>query len=226
MISAIITCAGNGCRFGHNKLMANLAGKPVFIRTLEKFSMAKSIKEIIVAVRQDEMLNYKKAIKEAGLKVKVVIGGEQRHISSLNAIKKSKGKYVVIHDGARPLVSVSLIEKVCQEVLKHEAVMTAVEAHTCVKHVQNYYVKKCLPRSCTWLGQTPQAFSKNLILKAYKKALKDKSFNGMDDCEFVSNIGVRVKIIKGEDSNLKITFPHDLIVARHLFKKSQEGKNV
>lgn len=225
-ISAVLTCAGNGCRFGHNKLMFPLAGKPVFIRTVEQFFRSGAIDEIVIAVRKEEMKKYNRLLKKEGLKAKLVEGGQERHISAYNAVKQSQGEFVLIHDGARPLVSPELIKKVVGEVKKYQAVMTAAETLTCVKYVEGQFVKKCLPRVNTWLGQTPHAFAREIILKAYKKAFRD-NFVGMDDCDFVSRLGIKVKIVPGEQSNIKITLPQDLVIAQLLYQKIyQERKNV
>lgn len=223
MISAIITCAGNHSRFGSNKLLANLGGKPVFIRTLEQFDKVKKIDEIIVPVRKSDRKIYQKLIKKERLKAKLVEGGEQRYVSAYNGLKLSKGEFIIIHDGARPLVPVWLINKIVKEVKKYQAVMAAVEVHTCVKYVEGLWVKKCLPRAKTWLGQTPQAFKKEIILQAYEKAIKEKEFNGMDDCELVSNLGIKVKIVPGDWQNIKITVPFDFLIARQLLRRIRKG---
>jgi len=223
MISAIITCAGNGCRFGHNKLMFPLAGKPVFIRTVEQFFHSGSVDEIIIAVRKEEIRKYNGLLRKEGLEAKLVEGGQERHLSAYNGIKQSRGEFILIHDGARPLVSPKLIKRVVEEVKKHQAVMTAAEALTCVKYVEDQFVKKCLPRFNTWLGQTPHAFAREIIIKAYKKALGD-NFIGMDDCDFVTRLGIKVKIVPGEQSNIKITLPQDLAIAQLFYQKIYQGE--
>jgi len=224
-ISTILTCAGNGCRFGHNKLIKPLCGKPVFIRTVEQFYRVKEIDEIIIAVRKDEMNYYQKWLNKEKLPAKLVVGGEQRYISAYNGVKQSKGDYVLIHDGDRPLVSLSLIKKIVAEVKQHQAVMTATKAYTCVKYVKSNFVEQCLPRAHTWLGQTPHAFKREIIIKAYKKAIKDKNFIGMDDCDFVSRLGIKVKVVPGDIYNIKITYPSDLIIVRHLYKKLRKEQD-
>jgi len=219
MISAVITCAGNHSRFGINKLFELLGGEPVFIKTLRQFERSKKVDEVVVAVPRGRMDEFKKLIKKAGIKVKVVAGGRERYVSAYNGVKASKGEYVLIHDGARPLVSVRLIDKVVREVKKHGAVMAAVETHTCVKYInkKNYDVQECLPRAKTWLGQTPHAFKREIILKAYEGAMK-KKYEGMDDCELVRKSGGKVKVIEGDWRNTKITVPSDLVVVREYWK--------
>lgn len=224
MISVVLTCAGNGSRFGKNKLLMKLNGKPVFVRTVECFIAVSEVNEIIAAVRKTEFKKYQKLIKQYQLPVQLVIGGEQRHISAYKAVQKCLGTHVLIHDGARPLVSADLIQKVISAVKKDKAVMVAEETFTCIKYVENNTVKNCLPRANTYLGQTPHAFDKQIILEAYKKAIEDESFQGSDDCDFVSHLGYEVKIVPGEHTNIKITYPHDLVIARQLFRYQQKKK--
>ncbi len=227
MTSAIITCAGNHTRFGTNKLLADLCGKPVFIRTIESFTKVKSISEIIVSVRKEHFSIYQKLIKENGLsKVKLTEGGKERFISAYNGVKMCSGTNVLIHDGARPLVSPKLIRKVVQTISEPsaQAVITALRPVTCIKRGREHLVEECLDRSATWVAQTPHAYEKDLILKAYQKAIDSKDFNAMDDSELVFSFNTPIKIVEGEDHNLKITVPTDLTIARCLYKsfKNQE----
>lgn len=218
MISAVITCAGNHARFGKNKLLVELGGKPVFIRTLEQFEKSKKIDEIIVAVRKSDEDIFAGLIKKEGLKVKLVEGGAERYISAYNGVRIVKGKYVLIHDGARPLVPVWLIDKIAEEMGKYEAVMAAVETDTCIKYVDDFVVKKCLARAKTWLGQTPQGFKKETILKAYENVITNGDNSGLDDCEIVSKMGVKVRVVQGDKANIKITTPLDLKIAEKLME--------
>lgn len=232
MISAIIAAAGNGSRFGREKLLELIEGEPLIIRTVEQFYKAKNIDEIIVVASKKNYKIFQDYFKKNNLKVKLVKGGTTRYISAYNGVKASKGEFSVIHDGARPLVPTWLIDNVCEEVKKHYAVMTAIETYTCVKQSEDFsciresldlFVQDNLPRAKAWLGQTPHAFKKEIILEAYKKAIKKKS-NGMDDCELVSESGVKVKIVPGDQINIKVTYPTDLIIARCFYKEAQNGK--
>ena len=109
MISAVITCAGNGSRFGKDKLFALIDKEPVFIRTVRQFLAVKGIGEVILAVREANKKQFEKALKKFKLKVKIVEGGTERLNSAYNGVKASDGDYVLIHDGARPLVTTGLI---------------------------------------------------------------------------------------------------------------------
>lgn len=219
MTSAVITCAGNGSRFGgRNKLLELLGRKSVVVRTVEQFQKAKNIDEIIVVARRKDFEIYHRHLQKNNVRATLVEGGEKRFISAYYGVKSSRGEFIIIHDGARPLVSVRLIETIAREVEKYRAVMSAFEPHTCVKQADNGFVTANLERTKTWLGQTPHAFQREIVLRAYEYGISH-NLDGMDDCELVSQLGIKVKIVRGDFENIKITTPSDLIIARHFFKK-------
>ncbi len=226
MISAVITCAGNGDRFGKDKLFALIDKEPVFIKTLRQFLRTKEVDEVILVVRKDTRKKFAKRLKKFKIRVKLVEGGSERFISAYNGVKASRGDYVLIHDGARPLATTKLIKRVIKGLKKHQAVMTAVETTTCVKLInpQSLEVEQCLERQKSWLGQTPHGFKREIIIKAYEKAIKGE-ISGMDDCELVRKTGVRVKVVPGEWTNKKVTLPTDLNIVRQWYKLlKKEGK--
>lgn len=226
MISAVINCAGNGCRFGRNKMLAKINGEPLMVHTVKQFKKSKKIDEIIVTAPKKDIPQYKKILKKVGCQVKVVAGGKERAISAYNGVRKAKGQIVLIHDGARPFAPVWLIDKVAQETQENGAAMAAIMTNTCVKLVDGDWVKDSLPREKTWLGQTPHGFRKELILKAYKKAIREGFIGLADDCELVMRLGEKVKVVPGDEINIKITVPHDLFIARRIWKNLNRGKDV
>lgn len=215
MISAIIAAAGNGTRFGKEKLFSLINKEPVFIKTIGQFMKVKEVGEIVLVVRKDTRKKFEKALKKFDLKVKLVEGGAERVNSAYQGVKACRGEFVLIHDGARPLVSPELIKKVAEAAKRYQAAMAAVETITCVKVInqQTMEVEQCLDRKKSWLGQTPQGFKKEIILKAYEKAVKGK-IEGMDDCELVRKTGIKVVVVPGEWTNKKITLPTDLEIIR------------
>lgn len=224
MISAVITCAGNFTRFGRDKLFSRLDGEQVFIKTIRQFQKAKKVDEIVVVARKASWQKVEKLLKQAKIKVKLAEGGSERYISAYNGVMASRGDYVLIHDGARPLVSVKLINQVAEAVKKYKAVMTAVETTTCVKVVDpdKLEVEECLERKRSWLGQTPHGFKREIIIKAYRKAIKGE-ISGMDDCELARKTGVKVKVVPGEWTNKKVTLPTDLVIIRQWYKLVKNG---
>lgn len=219
MISAVITAAGNCTRFGKEKLFSLIDKEPVFIRTVKQFKKTKEIDEIILVVRKDTRKRFESWLKKFGLKVRLVEGGAERVDSAYQGVKVSRGEYILIHDGARPLVSPLLIKKVAVAAEKYGAAMAAYETTTCVKLInqQTMEVEQCLDRNKSWLGQTPQGFKKEIILKAYEMAVKGE-IKGMDDCELVRKTGRKVKVVPGEWINKKITIPTDLEIIRKWIK--------
>lgn len=221
-VSAIITAGGNGTRFSGDKMLALIDGKPLIIYTLDKFQQSKNIDEIIVLIKEKDIKKYQKIIKRAGFtKIKIVPAATERIVSVYYGVKAAKGKYVITHDGNRPLTSVNLIDKLINEVIKYGAAMTAIPPTATIKYSNDFFVKESLPRNKTWIAQTPQGFERNLILRAFEKAIKDKYFVPTDDSELVTKLGKKVKIIPGEEINIKITFPQDIIIAEQLLKFSK-----
>jgi len=215
MISAVITAAGNCTRFGREKLFSLINKEPVFIRTVKQFKKVKEVKEVVLVVRKDTRKKFEKALKKFKLKVKITEGGVERLNSAYNGVKASRGDYVLIHDGARPLATPELIKRIIKAVKKDQAVMAAVETTTSVKIVnpETLAVEQCLDRKVSWLGQTPQAFKREIIIKAYRRAIKGE-IEGKDDCELVRKTGVKVKVVPGEWTNKKVTLQTDLEIIR------------
>ena len=136
MISALITAAGSSTRYGKNKMLEPILGKPLLIRTLERFLACGEIEEIIVAARGTDKETYAELTRGLDI-VKVVIGGKHRIESLLNALNASSGNMVITHDGARPLVKPALIKELISCVKKTGAAMTAVNPTATVKITDN-----------------------------------------------------------------------------------------
>ena len=225
MTSAIITCAGNGTRFGKNKILSRINGKTVLEMTVGQFQKSKKINEIIVVAKKHDFKIYEGILKKRGLRAKLVEGGEERIISAYNGVRASRGEIVIVHDGVRPLTPVWLINKVAEESKKYQAVVPAVTPTTTIKYARkDLLIKKSLPRTETWLSQTPQGFRKKLILRAYREAIGERCFVPTDDSELVTKLGKKVRIVQGDHYNIKITFPLDLIVAEKLIEFAKKGE--
>lgn len=219
MISAVITAAGNGSRFGQDKLWLPLNHKPVIEQTINQFIKVKSINKIIVVIKPGDKNKYQRIVKNDA-RIKLVPGGKERIISLLNGVKAARGAIIITHDGARPLVSVSLIKRLIKLGLKHPAVMVALKPAATVKLVKKNHVSHSLPREETWLAQTPQIFSKKLLLAALTKAISSHFKIPTDDSEIVAKFSnIKVRVIDGEETNIKITKPIDLSLANQLIKE-------
>ena len=221
MISALITAAGISTRCQKNKMLELIKGKPLIIRTLERFLACEEIDEIIVTAREADMGRFEELTRELDI-VSVVMGGEQRVESMLNAINASCGDILITHDGARPLVKPALIKSLISCVKDSGAAMTAINPTATVKISSNQTMKitGTLPRIKTWIAQTPQGYNRGIIKPAMEKAVKEKYFVPTDDSEIVANITSQdIMIVPGDYSNIKVTHQSDIEIANALFEE-------
>ena len=221
MISALITAAGSSTRYGKNKMLEPVQGKPLLIRTLERFLACGEIEEIIVAARGTDKETYEELTRELDI-VKVVMGGKQRIESLLNALNASSGNILITHDGARPLVKPALIKELISCVKKTGAAMTAVNPTATVKITDNQsmMITGTLPRIKTWIAQTPQAYNRKILKQAMEKAVREKYFVPTDDSEIVANMtSHNIMVVPGDHSNIKVTHRSDIVIANELFEE-------
>lgn len=219
MKSVVITAAGNSTRFGENKLLLQIMGKPVIVRTVEQFAKCSQIDEIIIATRQQDITCYQDLLKHCDCPIKIVEGGNERIESMYNGAKASRGEIIITHDGARPLTPVWLIENLIQAIEKYGAAMTAVPPTATIKYAENdLMISHSLPRATTWIAQTPQGFRRDILLNSLESAIQQKYFVATDDSEIVAMHGYPVKIVPGDHVNMKVTVKSDLIIANELFK--------
>lgn len=218
MLSVVITAAGNSMRFGENKLLSDIAGKPVIVRTIEQFVPCSRIDEILVATRKEDIQFYQELFAGHSLHVKVVEGGKERIESLYNGVKASQGDMILAHDGARPLTPLWLIEKLIEAVEEHGAAMTAVSPTATIKYAEDdLMIQRSLARNTTWIAQTPQGFRRDILLSALESAIAEQYFVPTDDSEIVARYGHPVKIVAGDHVNMKITVKSDLVIANELF---------
>lgn len=225
-VSAVITAGGNGIRFGTDKMLVKIQEKPLLVHTLERFLKSKKIIEIIVLIQKEKINQYKKIVSLlTNKKIKIIPAKDQRIASVYEGIKAAKGEYIITHDGNRALTPVSLIDKLIDETIKYGAAMTAVSPTATIKYSEEGFIDKTFPRSKTWIAQTPQGFKKNIIEKVLKRVIDQKKFVSTDDSEFVTQNGNKVKIVPGDETNIKVTFPQDLLMAEQLLN-SQSKKPI
>ena len=230
-IYAIIVAAGKGLRMkgSKRKQYILLDGKPVLAHTLMTFNRCKRIDQIIVALPAEDIEFCRQEIIPAAdmeTDTRLVVGGARRQDSvynSLKAIKEDDG-IVLIHDGVRPFVSQEQVLACIEAAIKQGACILGLPAFDTVKQVNaKNEIVQTQKRDTLWLAQTPQAFQLNLIKKAHGAAKQD-GFSATDDASLVERMGVKVKIIPGSRSNIKITHPEDLKLASALLRlKTSEG---
>ena len=221
-VSAIIPSAGVGSRFGEKKQFKNLNGEPLWVHTLKPFVLSKLIDEIVFVVEESSVSAiknsgfFKKIAKEK--QIKIAKGGSRRMDSVLNGINLSKklNNIVCIHDVARPFVKESLINETIEACKDYDGAILAIPSVDTVKNVENGIIKMTLNRSQTWMAQTPQAFHKNKLLKAFNDNLK---VNVTDESTLMELSGFSIKIINGDDKNFKITKKIDWKLAKIIVKE-------
>lgn len=214
-ISAIIAAAGSSKRMGSkvNKPYINIKGLPILCYSIVKFLKIQRISEVIVIIRKkDEKICHYLIKKYKFKNVKTVFGGKVRQDSVFNGLKavRKDCKIVLIHDAARPFVSKELINNLIKNAIKFNAAIPVLPIKETVKRSSNgNFIDATLDRNKLFLAQTPQVFDYKLILNAYEKAYKENVCS-TDDAMLVERLGNPVKIVLGEEKNIKITTKHDL----------------
>lgn len=219
--TAVIPAAGKSTRMqGIDKLFADLAGKPVIIRTLEAISADRRIGNIILTVSPDVVSIINNILKKYPITklIKVVEGGRKRQDSVYEGIINATGDYVVIHDGARPLLSKSLLKRILDSVDSTPGVIPAFAVSDTIKKVNDRgFVIKTLDRLKIVRIQTPQVFKKTVLMESYR-VLEKRNITITDDSSVLEIAGYPVKTVKGSEFNIKITNPEDLELARAIWE--------
>ena len=226
--AALVAAAGSSTRMGGgtNKLLLPLDGIPVLIRTLDALQRAERVDEIIVATREEELVEIAQLCHTYGITKckKVVRGGESRaHSVMLAALEADKSmELLAVQDGARPLVTPELIDSVIAAAARCGAAAPAVPVKDTIKCVrEDGAVAQTLDRSALRAVQTPQVFTAD-VLKAALQSVLEQGIEVTDDCGAVERLGKVVFLTKGEETNLKITTPADLVLAEAILKDREE----
>ena len=229
MVTVIFPAAGVGRRMGagKNKALLDLCGKPVLVRTLLRFSECDKVDDFIVAVGAEEVGEVSRMLeKTQGLKpFRVVAGGAERQYSVQNALAalSPDTEIVLVHDAARPLVTVKTIEAVVAEAWRSGAGIAAVRAKNTIKIVRGDGVVESTPdRARLWEVQTPQGFRRDVLEEAYRRA-EQEDYLGTDDSALVERLGLTVRVVEGDDRNIKLTTPEDLWTAEMFFGRDALG---
>lgn len=220
---AVIVAAGNASRMGGiDKVITPLGGEPMLLRTVRTFQNCDAIKEIVVVTRPDLLSRVMGLCKTFDKVTAVIAGGKDRPESvrnGMNALSK-KVKLAAIHDGARPLVSWQVIDRAVRAANTYGAAAPAVAVKDTIKVVEGGLVSATPERAKLQAVQTPQVFDFDLLRAALKKA-KDENVQITDDCSAVENMGMKVKIVAGDERNIKVTTPMDLKIAELLLEDEQ-----
>ena len=219
---AVIVAAGSASRMGGiDKVMAKLQGEPMIVRTVRAFQEAIAIKEIVIVTRPDLIQPIKELTRDYDKVIDVVCGGGSRQESvglGLAALS-SKCKLAAIQDGARPLVTWQLIDRVVRAAHAHNAAIPVIPVKDTIKVCNSALVVSTPDRATLRAVQTPQVFDFDLLRGALKKAAEDGA-EVTDDCSAVERLGMSVRIVEGDERNLKVTTPLDLKLAEMLMEET------
>src|SRR5215472_8050352 len=234
-VFVIIPAAGLGTRMAPpgkktaaSKQFLEINGTPIVLHTLRVFARHQQVTRIVVALRKNEMDQFRSHLEKEKLaaRVEMVEGGEHRQQSVANAlshIKADAGDVVLVHDAVRPFVDDEIISSVIREVERHGAAIAGLPALDTIKQVERAadgaLITSTIPRERVVQAQTPQGFRYQLIQRAFASAAAD-GFIGTDEASLVERLGENVWVVMGSARNIKITTPADLELAEFLMRKA------
>lgn len=224
--AAIIPAAGFGTRMNldHPKQYHLLGGSPILIRTVSPFIEHPNVTEIIVVVPADFISQTQDLFSQHDLdhsKIQLIAGGKRRQDSvfnGLHAVSKNCD-IVLVHDGARPMVSQQLITRCYEGALKHGAVIAAVPVKDTLKRTRGQKIEATVDRTNLFQAQTPQAVQAELLHQAYRL---NKDADVTDEASLLEKAGIDVMVVEGAETNIKITRPEDLVLAEKILNISKQ----
>ena len=199
---------------GVDKLLAPLAGRPVLEHSIAAFAGHPGVGAIVIVASETNQVAIEELIEEVAPEARVVLGGTRRRDSvraGLGALPRCE--FVLVHDGARPLVTTAMIDAALTGAREKDAAICAIQVADTVKQVDNYgFSHRTMDRDGLMLAQTPQAFRLELLLRAHAAYADDVT----DDAMLIELMGLPVRIVAGSPRNLKVTTPDDLVLAEAL----------
>lgn len=224
-VTAIIAAGGSGKRMGlkTHKPFIKVGEKPLLVYSLDTFQRSNLIDSIVLVAARNCLKRVDSLLKKKGYKKlkKVVPGGPNRARSVYNGLcAVNDSSIVLIHDVARPMLTQALLKRCIDTARRGISCLAAVPVTSTIKRInlKNRYISVTPERKSLWQAQTPQAFDRRVLIKAYER-LGRKAWKFKDDASLVEATGGKVKIIFGDYSNIKITTKEDLKIAKALLKK-------
>lgn len=220
---AVIVAAGTASRMGGiDKVMAELGGEPMIVRSVRAFQNCDAIREIVVVTRSDLIPRITDLCVGFSKVKAVVAGGSDRPESVENGMNalSDQVRLAAIHDGARPLVTNKVIDRTVRAAHSYSAAAPGIPVKDTIKQVQGGVVANTPDRSTLQAIQTPQVFDADLLRGALKNA-REKQIPITDDCSAVEQLGMSVRIVEGDERNIKVTTPMDLKIAALLLEEMQ-----
>lgn len=228
-VTAILLMGGTGMRFGSAlpKQLHRLAGKKIYLHTLEAFLSLESFDEIILVCHKDWVQEVQNDIAQMdAAKVKIISGGSTRQESSYLGLKACRPNtdIAVIHDAVRPFVSQEILKNNIEGAYLYHAVDTCIPSADTIVHSSDATSIATIPNRSEYLrGQTPQSFYYPLIVKAHQNT---KQKNASDDCRLVLEAGATLHIVQGSEDNIKITTELDIFLAEQIFRLRKQNPSL
>ncbi|MBI5805261.1 2-C-methyl-D-erythritol 4-phosphate cytidylyltransferase [candidate division TA06 bacterium] len=221
-VSAIIVAAGSGVRLGAGvpKAFVRLNGQPMVEYSLQAFQECQSVAEIILVKPAFYQINGLRYFGKYSKLSAIVSGGKERLDSvrsGLNMVAPGL-RVILIHDAARPLIRAEQITAVARAAEKHGAAILAAPVTDTIKKTSGGRITGTVDRSQLWRAQTPQGFKMPVLQRSH---FNRKNIPATDDSQLVEMIKVKVRIVPGNDGNIKVTTPLDLEIASWLLKKKK-----
>ena len=220
--TAVIVAAGSSQRMGSDKIFAALGGWPVLVRSVRAFEASELVDEIIIVTREEKLQMVAELVKkyELGKVSKVILGGKTRVESCLAGVSEAdhRAELIAIHDGARPLVTQRIIRDTVRAAEEFYAAVPVVRSTDTLKLLdEKGIVAGTVDRETIYRVQTPQVFRADLIKGALTEAMK-RGLPVTDDCSAMELMGVKTHTVEGDEDNIKLTTPRDMVVAEAILK--------
>jgi 2-C-methyl-D-erythritol 4-phosphate cytidylyltransferase len=226
--SAIIVAAGSGVRLGSGgpKAFVKIGGRTMLRHSLDTVRQVSSIGEVVIAVPSgfENAARAETAAAGLGVPVKITPGGVERQDSVRIALglTSAETELVVVHDAARPLATRAIFEACLAAVARAGGAIAAIPVSDTLKRVADNSIAATVARAGLWQAQTPQAFRRDALVTAHRRAL-DEGIVATDDADLVERTGVRVEVVEGSTANIKITTQSDLAIAEALIAARKTG---
>ena len=224
--SAVVAAAGSATRMeGVDKILTPLGDLPLLAHTLRPLEESHLIREIVVVTREDLIVPVGQMCREFAFEKvrKVVVGGENRTQSVFQGLRETDpmAELIAIHDGARPFLTREVLEEVVKRAAQCGAAVPGVPVKDTIKRVCQGIVAETLEREYLCTIQTPQVFEAGLIRAALHKALEE-GLSLTDDAAAVEQLGMKVALTAGDEENIKVTTPLDLLVGEEILSRRGE----
>ena len=228
--SAIIVAAGIGARLGSGvpKAFVKIGGRTMLSYSLGAVGQVNSIGEVVITVPEgfESAARAEAAAAGLGVPVKITPGGVERQDSVRIALglTSSESELVIVHDAARPLATPAIFEACLAAAARAGGAIAAIPVADTLKRVADSAIAATVARTGLWQAQTPQAFRRDLLVAAHRRAVSE-GIVATDDADLVERTGVRVEVVEGSTANIKITTPSDLAIVEAIVAAHKAGRS-